>query len=214
MSSGKVLVKICGLTEPGEAEVLARYGADLAGMVLFFPKSKRNISLEQAKGIMAVLDHGIRSVAVTVSPTLAQVALIRKAGFDRIQIHGELRPEVLAAAGLPIIRALSVEQEGFKEACDRLDGDPRVEAFLFDAAKPGSGRTFDWSRMDKVSRCGKPFFLAGGLNPDNVAEAIRYLRPDGVDVSSGVEYGAARGKDPEKVKAFIKAARTAGDGRW
>jgi len=198
-------IKICGLTDPKEAEYVNQHHVDFIGMVLFFPKSKRNITLEQAAGIMKCLDPKIQKVAVVVSPSLEQVRAIEQTGFDYIQIHGEIPAGFAENCHLPILKAFNIRD---MKDFPRYSSDPVIVGYVFDAMEPGSGQVFDWSLVKEVPRDEKLFFLAGGLNPDNVAEAIRSVQPDGVDVSSGVEYGReCTGKDPEKVRKFVKAAR-------
>lgn len=102
-------IKICGLTSPEEAAFLPSNQVDYAGMVLFYPKSRRNITIEKAREIMKVLPPEIKKTAVTVSPTLEQVKLIEEAGFDVLQIHGHLAEDISAEAGIPIIRAVNVK---------------------------------------------------------------------------------------------------------
>lgn len=201
-----MLIKICGLTSPMEADYVNAIQADYIGMVLFFEKSKRNITLEQASEIMKALDPQIKKVAVVVSPTLAQVKQIEGSGFDYIQIHGELKNEVLAQTSIPILRAFNVKDINLYEQYHRCD---RIAGYVFDAVEPGSGQVFDWNLIEKLPRDEKLFLLAGGLNAGNVAEAIHYVQPDGVDVSSGVEYTDGQGKDPAKIQAFAEAVRGA-----
>ena len=204
-------IKICGLTDPKEAEYVNQNHVDFIGMVLFFPKSKRNITLEQAVAIMKYLDPGIRKTAVVVSPSLEQVRAIEQTGFDFIQIHGEIPAGFANSCHLPVLKAFNIrDMKDFPE----YSADPAIAGYVFDAIEPGSGQVFDWSLVKEVPWDEKLFFLAGGLNPENVAEAIRFLHPDGVDVSSGVEYSRDRtGKDPEKIRKFVDAAREAiGDG--
>ena len=200
-------IKICGLTDLKEAEYANQNYVDFIGMVLFFPKSKRNITLEQAAGILKCLDPKIQKVAVVVSPSLEQVRAIEQTGFDYIQIHGEIPSGYAESCCLPVLKAFNIrDMKDFSQ----YSADPAVAGYVFDAIEPGSGQVFDWSLVKEVPRDEKFFFLAGGLNPDNVAEAIRSVHPDGVDVSSGVEYGRERtGKDPEKVRKFVEAARKA-----
>ena len=207
-----VKVKICGLTTGEEAQMLIEENADFGGVVLFYEKSKRNCSTEQAEKIAKVLKQsGIKSVAVMVSPDFSQTEEIEKAGFDYLQIHGELKEEVLRNGTLPIIRAFNIsnmkEQETLKQ-------EKRIAGWLFDAAVPGAGETFDWSLLKQIERDGKMLFLAGGLNAENVGSAIKQVKPDVVDVSSGVEFEndaeierLGFRKDPEKIKAFIKSVR-------
>ena len=139
-------IKICGLTDPREAEYLNRYHVDYAGMVLFFPKSKRNISLEKAALIRAALDPSILSVAVTVSPDQDQIRAISEAGFDLIQIHGPLPEGFPSGIRLPVFKAFNVDDIPL---LDRYVCDENITGFVMDAATPGSGKTFDWRLIRK-----------------------------------------------------------------
>lgn len=202
-------IKICGLTSPAEARYLNENHVDFAGMVLFFPKSKRNISIEQAKDIMAALDASIKRVAVVVSPSIEQIRQIEAAGFDYVQIHGEIpetETEAEAAIAIPILKAFNVSDMGSYE---KYHNDSRIAGYVFDAIEPGSGKTFDWKLVDNIPRDEKLLLLAGGLNPDNVRMAIEAVHPDGVDVSSGVENDdKAAGKNPEKIHDFVAAVKS------
>lgn len=201
-------VKICGLTSPAEARYLNENHVDFAGMVLFFPKSKRNISIEQAMEIMAALDASIKRVAVVVSPSIEQVRQIEAAGFDYVQIHGEIpetETEAEAAIAIPILKAFNVSDMGSYE---KYHNDSRIAGYVFDAIEPGSGKTFDWKLVDNIPRDEKLLLLAGGLNPDNVRMAIEAVHPDGVDVSSGVENDDKAGKNPEKIRDFVAAIKS------
>lgn len=198
-------VKICGLTSPAEARYLNENHVDFAGMVLFFPKSKRNISIEQAKEIMAALDASIKRVAVVVSPSIEQVRQIEAAGFDYVQIHGEIpETEAEAAKAIPILKAFNVSD---MDSYEKYHNDSRIAGYVFDAIEPGSGKTFDWKLVDNIPR-DKKLLLAGGLNPDNVRMAIEAVHPDGVDVSSGVENDDKAGKNPEKIHDFVAAVKS------
>ena len=197
-------IKICGLTSPAEARFLNENHVDFAGMVLFFPKSKRNISIEQATEIMAALDASIKRVAVVVSPSIEQVRQIEAAGFDYIQIHGEI-PETEAVINIPILKAFNVSDMGSYE---KYHNDSRIAGYVFDAIEPGSGKTFDWRLVDNIPRDEKLLLLAGGLNPDNVRIAIEAVHPDGVDVSSGVENDDGAGKNPQKIHDFVAAIKS------
>lgn len=199
-----MLIKICGLTDSREAACLNRYGADLAGFVLFYPKSKRNNTIARAKSIMAELAPDIKRVAVVVSPTKEQIKMIEQAGFDYIQIHGELPRNLLCHISLPILRAFNVSD---MKTYEKYRHCGKIAGYVFDASEPGSGTTFDWQLVEELPRDGKLFFLAGGLRPDNVSRAIRTVQPDGVDVSSGVEYNGRPGKDPGKIAEFISVVR-------
>lgn len=201
-------IKICGLTSPAEARYLNENHVDFAGMVLFFPKSKRNISIEQAMEIMAALDASIKRVAVVVSPSIEQVRQIEAAGFDYVQIHGEIpetETEAEAAIAIPILKAFNVSDMGSYE---KYHNDSRIAGYVFDAIEPGSGKTFDWKLVDNIPRDEKLLLLAGGLNPDNVRMAIEAVHPDGVDVSSGVENDDKAGKNPEKIHDFVAAIKS------
>ena len=201
-------VKICGLTSPAEARYLNENHVDFAGMVLFFPKSKRNISIEQAKEIMAALDASIKRVAVVVSPSIEQVRQIEAAGFDYVQIHAEIpktETEAEAAIAIPILKAFNVSDMGSYE---KYHNDSRIAGYVFDAIEPGSGKTFDWKLVDNIPRDEKLLLLAGGLNPDNVRMAIEAVHPDGVDVSSGVENDDGAGKNAEKIHDFVAAVKS------
>lgn len=197
-------IKICGLTKPEEAAYLNHCQVDFAGFVLFFPKSKRNNTIENAKNIMKKLSPSIKKVAVVVSPAKMQIREIEEAGFDYIQIHGRLSEETIKASRLPILKAFNIK--------DIADFDDflhwkQIAGYVFDAAEPGSGQTFDWNLVKNLPRDDKLFLLAGGLHSGNVAEAIAALSPDGVDVSSGVEYTSKPGKDEAKIKEFVKRVR-------
>lgn len=201
-------VKICGLTSPAEARYLNENHVDFAGMVLFFPKSKRNISIEQAMEIMAALDASIKRVAVVVSPSIEQVRQIEASGFDYVQIHGEIpetETEAEAAIAIPILKAFNVSDMGSYE---KYYNDSRIAGYVFDAIEPGSGKTFDWKLVDNIPRDEKLLLLAGGLNPDNVRMAIEAVHPDGIDVSSGVENDNGVGKNPEKIHDFVAAVKS------
>ena len=213
-------IKICGLTRIEEAAYLNEAAVDYAGFV-FFPKSKRNLSIEQAKKIMKELSPSIQRVAVLVSPKAEEIKKIEAAGFDIIQIHKELYPETYAAAKKPLWRAINIanakelqkekEEDGKRKENFAEEG-PRqkIAAYLIDGENFGSGQTFDWSAAEMVRNyVGKQsFILAGGLNPDNIEEAIRLFAPDIVDVSSGVE--GHYGKDKEKILEFVRKARKNG----
>lgn len=196
-------IKICGLTKPEEAEYLNRNHVDFAGFVLFFPKSKRNNTLAQAAKIAALLDASIQKVAVVVSPTLEEVRQIEaaEAGFDYIQIHGALSKELIDAIQLPILKAFNVSDMNNYPMYHEC---PKIAGYVFDAAEPGSGKTFDWKLIRQIPRDEKLLILAGGLHADNVVEAITAIHPDGVDVSSGVEFEEQSGKSPDKIEKFVQ----------
>ena len=199
-------VKICGITTKQDIEYINEYKPDFAGFVMFFPKSKRNIEPNTAKELLNNLISSVKSVAVMVKPTIEQIIIVKECGFDYVQIHGDADSSLLSSSPLPVIRAFNVSD------INRFDEYSRIEniiGYLFDSAVPGSGKTFDWTLLDRLPRNNKKIFmLAGGLDAENVAAAIRQVKPDGVDVSSGVENDNGIGKCKEKIKAFILNAKS------
>lgn len=201
-------IKICGITSVADTEYLNQYQVDFAGMVLFFPKSKRNIDIPTAKKLIRHLNQSIKRVAVVVEPTREQMVLIAEAGFDYIQIHGKLSEDLILHCPLPILKAFNVHD---MEQYEQYRSYEQIIGYVFDAAEPGSGTTFDWNMLNALPKDNKLCLLAGGLNADNVAKAIAAVSPDGVDISSGVECADKPCKDPEKLHAFITAVRSARD---
>lgn len=197
-------VKICGLKNPDDIKCVNTLSPDFAGFVMFFEKSHRNISVQTAQELLALLDKNIKSVAVTVSPTEEQLEQIHTLGFDYVQIHGKISEKLLSECKTPVIRAINVS--GTDSLTD-LDNYKNVKGILFDSAVPGSGQGFDWTLLKKLPKTDKMLFLAGGLTADNVAKAVAQVRPFAVDVSSGVELADKSGKDFELVRAFIENAR-------
>lgn len=195
-----VLVKVCGLTDTVEADYLNKNKVDFAGFVLFFPRSKRNISIEKAEQIMAELDENIKKVAVIVSPDESEIQQINGSGFDYVQIHGEIKDRLLEQISKPVFKAFNIKDI---KNIHKYQNNAQIVGYVFDAAAPGSGKVFDWSILNDIKRDAKTFILAGGLNDSNVREAVKLVNPDVVDVSSGVEYDSGNGKDPEKIKQFI-----------
>lgn len=205
MSSNKK-IKICGITAEQEIEYLAEAGVDYAGFVLFYPKSKRNISTRQAGELLRCLPERISPVAVTVSPSDEQLEAIERIGFAAVQIHGRIRDESIRRCPLPVIRAFN---GGELEAFSHYEQMDPVVGFVLDAQVPGSGQAFDWSVVEQLPATEKMLLLAGGLRPENVRDALRMLgdRIDGVDTSSGVENDNGVGKSREKILALARAVR-------
>lgn len=197
-------VKICGLKNQTDIKCINTLSPDFAGFVMFFMKSHRNISVQTAQELLALLDKNIKSVAVTVSPTEEQLEQIHTLGFDYVQIHGKISEKLLSECKTPIIRAINVS--GIESIGD-IENLDNVKGILFDSAVPGSGQGFDWTLLKKLPKTDKMLFLAGGLTADNVAKAVAQLRPFAVDVSSGVELADKSGKDFELVRTFIENAR-------
>lgn len=181
-------------------------GADALGFV-FWKNSARAVSVRQAAAIIRDLPPFVMKTGVFVNPEESLVtAAIREAGINLLQFHGEESPEFCVQFGIMAMKAFRVKDESFVEELVRY----QTEAFLLDAfsasAPGGTGERFDWDLATRAHAVGKPFFLAGGLNPANVAEAIARVHPFGVDVSSGVET-APGCKDPIKLRAFVRAAK-------
>lgn len=200
------LIKICGITSEEEIGYIAKAGINYAGFVLFFQKSKRNLSLERAENLVAKLPEDIASVAVMVSPTKEQVEAVVDAGFSAIQIHGKVEDSIITSCQIPIFKAFNVSDMDAFSHYEQMD---EVVGFVMDAAVPGSGKTFDWDLLQKLPSTEKQVLLAGGLNPDNVGEALAACtgKIDGLDTSSGVERADGNGKSKERIEAFVRAVR-------
>lgn len=203
-----VQVKICGLTNAAEAQAAAAAGADLIGF-MFYERSPRHVSLDRAAEIAGQLAPSVVRVGVFVNPSRELVAeAIARCGLNLLQFHGEESPEFCTQFGLMTMKAFRVRDRESLKALPAYSTD----AWLLDAFTPGqlggTGERFNWDLAAEAGRLGRPIFLAGGLTPENVAEAVRRARPFGVDVSSGVESAPGR-KDPAKVRAFIAAAKAA-----
>lgn len=197
-------IKVCGLMTEMDAKFLNENQIEYAGFVLFFPKSRRNISIEQAKKIIKKLDEKIQKVAVVVSPTKEQISEIEETGFDVVQIHGEIENDLLDKISISVWRAFQAKD---LELYDSYAKNKKINGFVFDAASPGSGKIFDWTSLKKLERNEKKWILAGGLNCNNVKEAIACINPDIVDVSSGVEAENKNGKDAKKIQLFACEVR-------
>lgn len=189
-------VKICGIAHPDDALMAARLGADYIGMI-FSKTSKRNVSHALGKEIAeAARMEGAKPVGVFVDATFDEILLCcEHTGITTVQLHGDIARQSVSRLDLNIFYAVP---DLFNYTALPLQVIP-----LFDNGG-GTGKTFDWTNF--VPPKSKNWFLAGGLTPANVQEAIRILSPYGVDVSSGVEYKDTRRKDPARVAAFIKEA--------
>ena len=140
-------IKICGMTCEADIKAVNTYLPDYIGFVLFFPKSNRNISIEQAEHLLEKVDKKIRTVAVVVSPTTEQIRQIEKAGFDYIQIHGTVTEDVYKQCKLPILRAFNVSD---LDKLNEYEAKDKIKGYVFDSKTPGSGKTFDWSLLDNI----------------------------------------------------------------
>ncbi len=200
-------MKICGITRAADAIAAAKAGADAIGLV-FYPPSPRFLSVERAREIRDALPPFVQTVALFVNADAAQVAqVIGRVHPAMLQFHGDEPPQFCAQFGLPYVKACRVKAG--VDALEYLRPFSGAAAWLFDSFVPeygGVGESFDWSLLPAARE--RPFILSGGLARENVAEAIRRVRPWGVDVSSGVE--SAKGiKDAAKIGAFIAEVRNA-----
>jgi phosphoribosylanthranilate isomerase len=212
-------VKICGMTNLEDALVAVEAGADAVGFV-FYEKSLRCVSVEAARAICEKLPQTVEKVGVFVgiSPLVGDVC--EQAGITVAQIYAHAQPtlsnEYLKSLPCRIIPAISLRAIGENELCGFHVSDEfrsYVVATLIDSGNSerpgGTGEQFDWEAMsDEARLAGVNLIVAGGLRPDNVGEAMRLLKPWGVDVASGVEASPGK-KDPEKVRAFLRAVREA-----
>jgi phosphoribosylanthranilate isomerase len=198
-----LIVKICGITGGADAEAAVEAGADWIGLN-FWARSRRHVTLEQARAIVEVLPGDVRKVGVFVNAPAPHLLEIASAlGLDLVQLHGDETPELARSLGRPVLRALRVSSASDLFGLDAWPG----EHVLVDAPSEGyggSGTAFDWGLVRGVQ--GKKLILAGGLDPDNVAQAVRQVRPAGVDVASGVESSPGI-KDADKMRRFVDAAK-------
>jgi phosphoribosylanthranilate isomerase len=205
-----VRVKICGITTPEDGVMAAAAGADAIGLV-FWPKSKRHVDHETARRIHRALPPFVLRVGVFVDASREELeSAVAAGGLDVVQLHGQEPPERMSDPTRRVLKALRVGP-GF-DVADALAYEGRVAGLLLDtqssSAPGGTGETFDWSLAAALRPRVSTLVLAGGLTAENVGRAIAAVRPDAVDVSSGVESAPGR-KDPAKVKAFIQAVRSA-----
>ncbi len=211
-----LIVKICGLSTPETLDVALDAGADMVGFVFFAP-SPRNIAWDVARGLGARVRGRAKKVALSVDADDALLeGVVEALQPDLLQLHGKETPARVTALrrrfGLPVMKAIPVETKGdlaaiatYANVADRLLFDARPPR---EATRPGGlGKAFDWHLLENLDP-GMPFMLSGGLDAGNVGEALRITRAPGVDVSSGVER-APGVKDPEKIRAFVRAARLA-----
>ena len=210
---GRLLVKICGITSPGDARLASESGVDAIGLVFWF-MSPRKVDPQRAADIARELPDHVLRVGVFVDAPRDEMARVADAvGLDLLQLHGDEPPEALAGLPRPALKAVRVGKAFVPEEAMRYAGHAAglvVDTRLAGEARPpgGTGVPFDWSLVGGLAGQVPFLMLAGGLTPSNVAEAIRSVRPHAVDVSSGVE-GLPGRKDPEKVRAFVEAARAA-----
>lgn len=199
-------IKCCGMTRVEDALLAVQLGADAVGLV-FTARSTRTVALAQACAIREALPPFVSVVALFMDDRAEWVReVVAAVQPDLLQFHGNERDDWCAQFGRPFAKAIAMG-EG-EAALARLRDFPRAAALLLDGhglgEAGGSGKPFDWSLVP--AQAGKPLILAGGLNPDNVAQAVRRARPWAVDVASGIE-SAPGIKHPERLAAFIRAVR-------
>ena len=203
-----VTVKICGITSEADALAAVEAGADAIGL-MFYEGSPRHVTLEQAKAISAALPQHVMRVGVFVNAEEAFVhQALTECMLNILQFHGDETPEECSRYPVMTLKAFRVQGE---ETLAQLEAYPSA-GYLLDAyvkdALGGTGATFNWDLAVRAQEFGKPIFLAGGLTPENVVEAVRKVQPFGVDVSSGVESEPGR-KDAEQMRSFVAAAKGA-----
>jgi phosphoribosylanthranilate isomerase len=211
-----VIVKICGFTRAEDVKAASDLGVDMVGVIVI-PSSSRGLTLEQAKDVLKV-GKNVDKVAVIMPKTPAEAsAVARRLNPDYLQIHSNFSAAELAEikklSGKKIISVVAIPQKILdrKEILDRaIEVSKAVDYLLLDTKGPsggGTGLTHDWRFSREIhDAVDKPVFLAGGLNPNNVKNAIEIVRPHGVDVATGVESALGK-KDPKLMHAFIKAAK-------
>ncbi|HHH36677.1 MAG TPA: phosphoribosylanthranilate isomerase [Gammaproteobacteria bacterium] len=205
MNTDRVRVKICGITRPEDGAEAGRLGADAIGLV-FYPPSPRHVSLDTAQAVVAALPPFVTVVALFVNAAESEIRRVLAAlPVGLIQFHGDEPPEECRRYGRPYLKALRMAPDTDVAANAARYGD--AAGILLDSYQPGvpggTGRTFQWARVPPL-HC--PLILAGGLTPDNVAQAIATVRPYGVDVSGGVEREKGI-KDAARMADFIARVR-------
>lgn len=200
-----IKIKICGITNLEDALLAVDLGADALGFI-FYPKSPRCVAPDVAREIIAQLPPFVMSVGVFVDEPAAVVQdLAAQAGLDWIQVHGQESPDYCRSLGRRVIKGFRIKDESSLKDLEPFQG--AVQAFLLDTYKKGqvggTGVTFDW-RLAREAKGYGQIILAGGLTPDNVAQAIKIAQPQAVDTASGTEASPGK-KDPEKLRAFFQA---------
>lgn len=201
-------IKICGITSVEDALVAVAVGADAIGLV-FYPKSPRHVTPEQAAAIVRAVGPFVTTVGLFVDASHAEVeAVLAQVPLQLLQFHGDESPAFCAAFQRPFIKAVRMTEAVDVTAAEHRFAAAGAVGLLLDSYSPaapgGTGETFRWERIPTVRQL--PLVLAGGLSPDNVALAVQQVKPYAVDVSSGVEITPGR-KDSARIAAFIKAAR-------
>lgn len=198
-----MLVKTCGIMTNAAAEEAVQSGVDFIGFV--FAPSKRYMTPEQATEIAETIPSSVKKVGVFVNETVENITSIaEKVGLDYIQLHGDESAEFAKQLSYPIIKAFPATEESLAKMKD-YPCDYYLIDSPFGANRGGNGTAFDWNLLKKLNLDTNKLFLAGGLNPENVLQAINMTEPMGVDVSSGIETNGR--KDLSKIKNFISKAK-------
>jgi phosphoribosylanthranilate isomerase len=206
---GRTRIKICGIRDSENAMVAAQAGADAIGF-MFYRESPRHIEPEDAREIMDILPPMISTVGVFVNPSIEKFCDCEETcPTNYVQLHGQEDEELVRQCGPWLLRAVRYDPATIRTELERWDEIDEVDAILVDGSLGGQGVALDWKGLAEAMEGIKtPVYLAGGLTPENVGEAISVVRPYGVDVSSGVE--KERGvKDPALIRAFCEAVRAA-----
>ena len=206
-----IKIKICGITNPEDAQAAVDAGSDALGFV-FHRDSPRCVTPEVVRRIVAGLPPFVMPVGVFVNEEIKKVRdLMDGCGLALAQLHGDESPSYCEALDRPVLKAIRLRDRGSLLAMAEYRGRANIRGFVVDAfseaAYGGTGQPADWTLAAEVARAAQ-VLLAGGLTPDNVCDAIQQVRPYGVDVSSGVEVHPGK-KDPRKLLAFVRAARLA-----
>ncbi len=202
-----IAVKICGVTRPDDAQLAAELGASAVGMI-FWPGSPRAVDLPRGRDIVAAVPPFVTTVGVFVDQPIEDVAgIANDVGLGAIQLHGTEDAGAYVSAGRRLIKAVPIHDASNERDADAV---PASATVLLDAHDPvkrgGTGRPIDWTIAAAIARR-RPIILSGGLTADNVAAAVRAVKPYAVDVASGVESSPGR-KDPAKLRGFFDALRT------
>ena len=201
--SSSVKIKICGLRRPEDIEAVNFFQPDYVGFIVEFPKSFRSVTAEELNGLTAKLDKNITAVGVFVNaPEELPAQLLNEGIIGMAQLHGQEDEDYIRRlrklTKKPLIKAFSVRSEDDIKNAVKSSAD----YILLDQGSGGTGKVFDWSLIQKMNR---PFFLAGGIGPDNLERAIQEIHPYAVDLSSSVE--TDRWKDPEKIRQVVDIVR-------
>lgn len=199
-------IKICGITHLKDALTAVDAGADALGFI-FVPDTPRFVNSDQVAAIVAELPPFVTTVGIFASKDAAKITTIAdQCRLDAVQLHADVTPEFCRNLDKKVIRVVRVKDESSLSILSDYD----VNAFLLDTyvegKMGGTGEVFDWDLALRAKHYGR-IIVAGGLNPDNVAQAVRRVNPYGVDVGSGVESGPGR-KDPDKIRKFVDAVKS------